>query len=224
MTTVSTQNQVSQDLLNSVNKRTSTSDSVSDIQDRFMTLLITQMKNQDPLNPMDNAQVTSQMAQLSTVTGINTLNDTMDSLIGSVQLGQTYQATNMIGHSVLVEGNSISTSGSGGYFGVELPNGASSVTVNIKNGSGQTVRTLTYDTQKAGNMLEKWDGLTDSGSTAASGTYTFSVSAKLSGSSTTSTALAVADVSSVTNNSNGNIKLNLSNGSSVSISDIIETF
>jgi len=65
--------------------------SVADVQDRFMTLLVTQMKNQDPLNPMDNAQVTSQMAQLATVTGIDKLNDTMAALISSVQVGQSYQ-------------------------------------------------------------------------------------------------------------------------------------
>ena len=77
-------------------------------QDRFMTLLVTQMKNQDPLNPMDNAQVTSQMAQLSTVTGIDKLNNTLESLIGSVQTGQSYQASSMIGHNVLVAGNQVS--------------------------------------------------------------------------------------------------------------------
>ena len=79
MTTVqSTQNIASQALLDSVNgKKNATTTSVDKAQDRFMTLLVTQMKNQDPLNPMDNAQVTSQMAQLSTVTGIDKLNNTM---------------------------------------------------------------------------------------------------------------------------------------------------
>ena len=70
-------------------------------QDRFLTLLVTQMKNQDPLNPLDNAQVTSQLAQLSTVTGIDKLNGTLESMMGSYQSNQALQAANMIGHGVL---------------------------------------------------------------------------------------------------------------------------
>ena len=102
----STSTTPTQALLDSVNgKKNSTANSIDKAQDRFMTLLVTQMKNQDPLNPMDNAQVTSQMAQLSTVTGIDKLNNTLESLIGSVQTGQSYQASSMIGHNVLVAGN-----------------------------------------------------------------------------------------------------------------------
>ncbi len=229
MSTVNSQNQVSQSLLNTMNSRTAGSTNTDAAQDRFMTLLVTQMKNQDPLNPMDNAQVTSQMAQLNTVTGINKLNDTMGSLIQSVQLGQSYQATNMIGHNVLVAGNSVNNSAnatngsSGGYFGVHLPNGADNVTVNIKNGAGQTIRTLSYGKQSVGNMALQWDGKTDDGSNAATGSYTFEVSAKLGTSNTTATALSVAQVQSVSNQS-GSVKLNLSNNSSVSTSEVVEIF
>ena len=91
-TTVQNTNTASQALLDSVNGKKSKTDSTQEAQDRFMTLLVTQMKNQDPLNPMDNAQVTSQMAQLSTVSGINKLNSTVESLMTSLQMGQSYQA------------------------------------------------------------------------------------------------------------------------------------
>src|SRR3954466_4446382 len=76
-------------------------------QDRFMTLLVTQMKNQDPLNPLDNAQVTSQLAQLSTVTGVDKLNATLESMMSSFQSSQSLQAANMIGHGVLVPGTDV---------------------------------------------------------------------------------------------------------------------
>ena len=147
----STTNTASQALLDSVNgvKNTATS-SASATQDRFMTLLVTQMKNQDPLNPMDNAQVTSQMAQLSTVTGIDKLNATVESLIGSVQNGQSYQASGMIGHNVLVPGNKISSTGTGGYLGVDLPVGADKLTVTIKDSAGSTIRTLSLGAQSTG--------------------------------------------------------------------------
>src|SRR3990172_3775053 len=79
----------------------------AETQDRFLKLLVTQMKNQDPLNPMDNAQVTSQMAQLSTVTGIDQLNVTLQALSDSMVPNQTLQAATMIGHGVLVPGEGI---------------------------------------------------------------------------------------------------------------------
>src|SRR5471030_266353 len=83
----------------------SATDSVQADTDKFMTLLVTQLKNQDPMNPLDNAQITSQLAQLSTVTGVNKLNTTLESLKSSYQSSEAMQASSMIGHSVLVAGN-----------------------------------------------------------------------------------------------------------------------
>src|SRR4030067_116548 len=79
----------------------------SDAQDRFLTLLVAQLKNQDPLNPMDNAQITTQMAQISTVTGIDKLNETLQALSDSMAMGQSVSATSMIGHGVLVPGSTL---------------------------------------------------------------------------------------------------------------------
>lgn len=222
MTTVNTNNQVSQDLLNSVNTRGNAS-TTDETQDRFMTLLVTQMKNQDPLNPMDNAQVTSQMAQLNTVTGINKLNETMSSLINSVQVGQSYQATSMIGHNVLVSGNKLTHSETGGYFGVNVPNGADSLSVAIKNGAGTTIRTLTFGKQDTGVNALNWDGKAEDGTTAPSGEYTYEITAKIGDSKTTSTALSLAQVQSVSTSTTG-VKLNLSNNTAVAVSDIAEIF
>ena len=223
MTTVNSSTQVSQDILNAVNTRTSSTNTTDAAQDRFMTLLVTQMKNQDPLNPMDNAQVTSQMAQLNTVTGINKLNETMSTLISNVQLGQSYQATSMIGHNVLVSGNSLTHTESGGYFGVNVPNGADSLTVAVKNGSGQTVRTLTFGKQDTGVNALNWDGKADDGTTAPSGSYTFDITATTAGTKVSSTALSLAQVQSVSTGTSG-VKLNLSNNTSVSVSDVSEIF
>lgn len=219
-----TTNTASQALLDSVNgkKNTSTS-SVNATQDRFMTLLVTQMKNQDPLNPMDNAQVTSQMAQLSTVTGIDKLNNTVESLIGSVQTGQSYQASSMIGHNVLVPGNGVNTSGTGGYFGVDLPIGADKLSVAIKDSAGSTVRTLVLGAQNAGTVPLNWDGFADNGSVAKSGSYKFEVTATIAGQSAAAEGLSYAQVMSISNNASG-IKLNLNNLASVSTSDVKEIF
>ncbi len=225
MTTVqNTTNTASQALLDSVNgKKNTAKDSVDAAQDRFMTLLVTQMKNQDPLNPMDNAQVTSQMAQLSTVTGIDKLNNTLESLIGSVRTGQSYQASSMIGHNVLVPGNGVSTNGTGGYFGVDLPIGADKLSVTIKDSAGATIRTLALGAQDAGTLPLNWDGFADDGSVAKSGSYKFEVAATSSGQSVAADGLSYAQVMSISNSTSG-IKLNLSNLASVSTSDVKEIF
>ena len=225
MTTVqSTSNTPTQALLDSVNGTKNNAKASADgTQDRFLKLLVTQMKNQDPLNPMDNAQVTSQMAQLSTVSGIDKLNTTLESLIGSVQSAQSYQASSMIGHNVLVSGNEVNTTGTGGYFGVELPIGADKLTVTIKDGAGATIRTLSLGAQDAGTLPLNWDGYADDGSIAPTGNYKIEVAATISGQSAAAEALSYAKVMSISNGSSG-IKLNLSNLSTVSTSDIKEIF
>src|SRR4051812_35941700 len=104
------------DLMATMNAKPATTgdsgaDSVQGQTDKFMTLLVTQLKNQDPLNPMDNAQLTSQLAQLQTVTGVNKLNETLNTLKASYQSSEAMQATSLIGHGVLVEGSKVSLSG-----------------------------------------------------------------------------------------------------------------
>lgn len=225
MSTVqSTSNTPSQTLLNSVNGTSNTATStVNATQDRFMTLLITQMKNQDPLNPMDNAQVTSQMAQLSTVTGIDKLNNTVTSLMSNMQTGQSYQAANMIGHNVLVPGTAVTTTGTGGYFGIDLPIGADKLSVTIKDSAGSTIRTLNLGAQDAGSLPLKWDGFADDGSVAKTGNYKFEVTATTAGQSVAADSLNYAEVMSVSNSTSG-VKLNLSNLASVSTTDVKEIF
>lgn len=224
-TVQSTGNAVSQQLLDAMNKKSSSANSsAQDVQDRFMTLLVTQMKNQDPLNPMDNAQVTSQMAQLSTVTGINKLNETMGALISSVQAGQSYQAASMIGRNVLSPGNVITSNGtSGGFFGVDLPVGADKLIVNIKDAGGNVVRSLNLGKQDAGVAPYSWDGIRDDGAMAAAGNYKFEVEATIGNNKVLASSLSFSQVMSVSNSANG-VKLNLSNLDSVNISDVEEIF
>jgi len=224
MTTVNTTNTASQTLLDAVNgKKNTTTTSVDAAQDRFMKLLVTQMRNQDPLNPMDNAQVTSQMAQLSTVTGIDKLNNTLETLINNVQMGQSYQASNMIGRNILTPGNTVETAGEGGYFGVELPIGADKVKVSIKDSAGAVIRTIDLGKQDTGTLPLTWDGLKDDGTAAATGSYKFEVSATIGTNTAEATALSFAKVLSISNYSTG-VKLNLSNLMTVDTSAVKEIF
>src|SRR3954468_2381511 len=94
--------------------------SAADQEDRFMKLLVAQMQNQDPLNPMDNAQVTSQMAQINTVSGIQTLNTTVQSLNTQFVQMQALQGAALVGHDVTVKGNGLAIEGQVGVGGFVL--------------------------------------------------------------------------------------------------------
>ena len=127
-----------------------------------MTLLVTQLKNQDPMNPLDNAQITSQLAQLSTVTGVNKLNTTLESLKSSYQSSEALQATNMIGHGVLVEGNYVDLQGGKGILGVDLASAADKVQLIITDPTtGKDVQTIDLGAQAAGTIPMAWDGVPD---------------------------------------------------------------
>lgn len=225
MTTVqSTSNEASASLLASVNgSKNATTESINSTQDRFLKLLVTQMKNQDPLNPLDNAQVTSQLAQLSTVTGIDKMNNTLETFMASLQSSQSLQMSNLIGHDVLVEGNQLSFDGTVGYFGVELPTSTDDLTVTVSDAAGNPIRKITLGNQPEGIVPLSWDGYGDNGSQAASGNYTFAVSATINGEKATATGLTLTQINSITA-SNSGIKLNLNNADSVTGADLKQIF
>jgi flagellar basal-body rod modification protein FlgD len=152
-----------------------------DASDRFLTLLVAQLQNQDPLNPLDNAQVTTQLAQISTVSGINQLNDTVAALGASMGISQYLQAANLVGHDVVLGGNDIGLVEGKGHGGVQLSGDADHVTVAISDEAGNVVRTLDLGAQKGGTRFFDWDGKTDSGSAAPEGHYTFAVTATAAG-------------------------------------------
>lgn len=189
----------------SVGKKTAASDpnSASASQDKFLTLLVTQMKNQDPLNPLDNAQVTSQMAQLSTVSGIDKMNSTLQALSNSMAMGQSLSATGMIGHGVLIPGSTVSLANGQALGGVELTQPADSLKVTIQDAAGNIVHTMQLGAQEAGVLPFAWDGLTDAGTAAADGSYKFAAEAVLSGNTTTPATLAFGTVNAVTPGAQG---------------------
>ena len=167
-------------------------------QDRFLLMLTTQLKNQDPLNPMVNAQITSQMAQLNTVSGITQLNSTLQALSDSMSMGQSVSATSMIGHGVLVPGSTVNLTGGQAIGGVDLTQPVDSLKVTIKDAAGNIVNTMQLGAQKAGVLPFAWDGKTDAGKVAADGSYKFTVEAMVAGNTTTPATLAYGTVNAVT--------------------------
>ncbi|MBC7376942.1 MAG: flagellar hook assembly protein FlgD [Burkholderiaceae bacterium] len=172
-------------------------------EDRFMKLLVAQMQNQDPLNPMDNAQMTSQIAQINTVGGIEKLNTTVTSLLGAFSAMQAQSATALAGHNVLVAGNSMTLADGPATGGVDLATAADTVNVDVLNSGGATVRTLSLGKQDTGVRSFSWDGLDSSGNAAPQGDYKVRVTATLAGKAVDATALTTARVQSVSNGSGG---------------------
>lgn len=197
--------------------------STQETEDRFLSLLVAQMKNQDPMNPLDNAEVTSQLAQLSTVQGIENMNTTLQALAASLGANQMSQAANLIGHGVLVPGNSISPNEVQGVMGFELSRPADSASVSILDAAGALVRKLELGPRDTGVNVVAWDGLTSSGANAPEGKYTFKIDAVQGGQAVSSIALHLGMVNSVSQGSQG-VKLNLAANESVNYSDIRQIF
>jgi flagellar basal-body rod modification protein FlgD len=130
--------------------------------DRFLKLLVTQMKNQDPLNPMDNAQVTSQMAQINTVSGIQQLNKTVSGLTTQFMQMQALQGASLVGRDVVVTGNSLTVGNGAGSGSFDLAGPADRVKVEILGPAGQIVDTLDLGAETSGRHIFDWkkDGLT----------------------------------------------------------------
>ncbi|HTH45780.1 MAG TPA: flagellar hook assembly protein FlgD [Oxalicibacterium sp.] len=221
MTSAVNNNTVSQNVLDAMNPQSASSKSAAEAQqDQFLTLLVTQMQNQDPLNPMDNAEVTSQFAQLSTVTGIDKLNTTLQSMMGSSQTGQSLQAANLIGHGVLAPGSTMTLADSKAIMGVEFPENVDGATVVIKDANGNQVATLDLGAQKAGTLPLLWDGTKTDGTKAADGDYSFQVKATVASSAADATALQFGMVTSITTTAGQDAKVNASGLGAIDYNDI----
>jgi len=223
-TTTTTGSAATQALLDSVNGTKKKATSVTaDAQDRFLKLLTTQLKNQDPLNPMDNAQMTSQLAQISTVDGIEKLNATLQKLLSSSNDAEAMQASALVGHQVMVAGGGLQLSDSGAVGGVELGANADQVTITIKDANGIVMNTVNLGRLDAGVHNFVWDGKNDAGVKAVNGAYSITVAAMRGTEKVDVTALQLAGVQNINRSSQG-VSLNLGALGLVTMNDIKQIF
>ncbi|MBV1777108.1 flagellar biosynthesis protein FlgD [Burkholderiaceae bacterium DAT-1] len=198
--------------------------SASNLQGQFLKMLLTQLQNQDPLNPMNSAETTSQMAQISTVSGIQQLNTTMTALSANMTAGYSYQATSLIGHSVLDSGSQLISDGkSQASFGVDIPVGTARMNIIIKDSNGVAVDAFSVDAPAPGNQqLMQWDGKDGDGNFLPAGKYSIATSmVGKDGTTQTGATYTFNQVASISFGANG-VTLNLANGNQVPFTKITQ--
>jgi len=205
-----------------------TGNSASDLQGSFLTLLVAQLKNQDPTNPMQNNELTTQLAQISTVSGIEKLNTTLGAVSGQLNDSQSLQASNLIGHGVMIPGTTIlaGTSTTEGNstttttpFGVELQQAADKVTATITDKDGIAVRVIDIGALKAGVHTFSWDGSMTDGTKAPNGSYSVAISASNGANQLVAQPLKFALVQGVTRGADGN-KLDLGTSGTTTLDEV----
>jgi flagellar basal-body rod modification protein FlgD len=193
-------------------------------QGDFLTLMITQFQNQDPFEPMDNGEFLGQLAQFSTVNGIESLNESFSNLAGSVQNNQALEAAGLVGRRVFAVTDLAHLGENGSINGaIELDSSASDVQIDITDSSGQLVQRLSLGQQASGLVKFSWDGIDASGGRSNTGQY--QISARVIRGSFTESAPTVieADIQSVTLGQFGQgMSLNLNGGLSVPLSQIFQ--
>ena len=204
-------------------KETSAS-SAEALQDRFLTLLVAQMRNQDPLNPLENAEVTTQMAQISTVEGITRMNTTMSGIAASTGMNRASASTGLIGQDVLVPGNQLAWDSTSESMrsGVSLDDTAEKLTVELIDASGKVVDQRTWTDVEAGTLTIDWTGRGPDNGSYGAGDYTVRATV-MSDARATATTLVTDRVTGVVDSAEGVMAL-LSSGGQVAISKINGVF
>jgi flagellar basal-body rod modification protein FlgD len=193
-------------------------------KDAFLQLLVTQLKNQNPLSPQDNGAFVAQLAQFSSLEGINTLNDSVNNISTNFSSSQALQASSLVGRSVITQTDKAMVDTSKSLNGsVAVTSAVGNVTVKVTDKDGKLVKTIDLGAQSAGKADFIWDGKNDAGETVPSGTYTFNASTKTDkGDSVALRTSLPATVTSVTLGQNGGeMMLNLAGGmGSIKLSQI----
>ncbi|MBX8491519.1 flagellar hook assembly protein FlgD [Pseudomonas cichorii] len=218
------ENDVSTSFINSLQnpKATATNSSEALGKDAFLQLLVTQMKNQNPLDPQDNTQFVAQLAQFSSLESMQNLTSTVDSIATSYKSSQALQASSLVGRSVIVETGTAQVDTTKGLTGsVVVPSSTSATTVKVYDASNNLVDTIDLGSKSAGNASFTWDGLNSEGTAMPSGTYSFIANGTINGTNNGLSTYLPATVNSVTTAvSGGEMTLNLAGGNSIALSKV----
>ncbi|MEH6386499.1 MAG: flagellar hook assembly protein FlgD [Pseudomonas profundi] len=193
-------------------------------KNEFMNLLVAQMNNQDPLSPQDNGEFIAQLAQFSTVEGIENMNTSMDSLLSGYQSSQALQASSLVGRSVIVPTMNAMVDTQEGIEGqLALTQRSDNVSVNVYDEKGSLVSIVNMGAKEAGMLDFKWDGKNGSGETLPAGKYKFEAQASINGENKQLATLLPANVDSVSlgMGQGGEMVLNLAGLGSIGLSEVL---
>lgn len=210
-----------------LNKNTSITEEVEDEGELatadYLSLMTAQLKNQDPLEPMDNGEFLGQIAQFATVSGIGDLQTSFDGFTSSMQSDQALQGSALVGRSVLVPSSIGTMSADGGLKGqINVAAPVSDLKVQVFAESGALVKTIEMGTA-SGYTNFAWDGFADNGEAMAPGTYQFKASGTVNGDNTAFGTATVAKVDSVLVGSGSQgLTVNLAGIGSVPFSEVQE--
>lgn len=191
-------------------------------KNEFLNLLVAQLNNQDPLSPQDNGEFIAQLAQFSTVEGVDKLNTSMESMLSGYQSSQALQASSLVGRKVIVPTDKAMVDTSETFkASMVLPAASSNVYVNVYDGAGSVVNRINMGQQAAGNVSFMWDGKDSSGNLLPPGAYKFEAQANYGAETKGLTTMLPANVDSVTlGQSGGELMLNLAGLGSIGLSKI----
>jgi len=193
-------------------------------QDQFMQLLIAQLKNQDPLQPQENGEFLSQLAQFDTATGIKDLQDSFNNFSSTMQSTSALQASSLVGRSVLAPGGFAQLETGSNVTGqVDLSASTTNLNIEIADANGQLVKTIPMGTQGAGEVSFTWDGTDNNGNYLPPGGYRVRATADVGTDQIAQEVLVSAKVDSVTIGQGGQgLKLNLAGLGSIDFSAVKE--
>jgi len=184
-------------------------------QDDFLKMLIAQLQNQDPLNPLQGADFAAQLAQFSSLDQLTQINTQLSTLTSSLSSANNSQLVSLIGDTVVANGNSVTVSGATTQLGYNLSNNIQQGTIKISDSNGNLVQTLSIGSQQAGSNVITWNT-----SNVTPGTYSFTVTALDStGKQVTANTMSTGQVTGITFQ-NGTPYVSV-NGQNVAVGDIL---
>lgn len=191
-------------------------------KNEFLELLVAQLNNQNPLEPQDNGDFIAQLAQFSTVEGVEKLNSSMETILSGYHSSQALQASSLVGRKVIVPSDKAVVDTSETFkASLVLPQSSSNVYVNVYSADGTLATRINMGAQEAGNVSFMWDGKNTDGDLMPPGTYKFEAQASFDGETKGLYTLLPANVDSVTlGQGNGELLLNLAGVGSVPLSQV----
>ena len=196
--------------------------SAADLSKNFLKMLTVQLQNQDPMNPMDNAAMTSQLAQLNQVDGINKLNTSVNSLVAQMQSANFMNLSSSVGKTALAEGSQVYFSGNAVGMAAKLDTPAASLKAVIRDSNSQIVNQFDFGPTPAGMADFIWDGGDDAGKQMMAGIYTLELTATDAQGKTSAPASYVGAMVASIGQEGTDMKVGLSDGRNILTTDIVK--